>query len=115
MPMFRGASSKIIFAHLSSRSARWFVLKHPEEVAASGLGADWEAIKVNLRRMRAAGVCITRSEVDRDRVGIAAPVFDPSDTRRKSARARRYATSSTIFPRSAATASRFWRAMCRCF
>jgi DNA-binding IclR family transcriptional regulator len=78
MPMFRGASSKIIFAHLSSRSARWFVLKHPEEVAASGLGTDWEAIKVNLRRVRAAGVCITRSEVDRDRVGIAAPVFDPS-------------------------------------
>jgi predicted TIM-barrel fold metal-dependent hydrolase len=39
----------------------------------------------------------------------------PPITRRKSARARRYATSSTIFPRSAPTASRFWRAMCLCF
>jgi DNA-binding IclR family transcriptional regulator len=78
MPMFRGASSKIIFAHLSSRSARWLVLKHHEEIAASGLGSDWEAIKVNLRRMRAAGICITRAEIDHDRVGIAAPVFDPS-------------------------------------
>ncbi|MGP0090043.1 MAG: IclR family transcriptional regulator [Xanthobacteraceae bacterium] len=78
MPMFRGASSKIIFAHLSSRSARWLVLKHQVEIAASGLGSDWEAIKLTLRRMRAAGICITRAEVDRDRVGIAAPVFDPS-------------------------------------
>jgi DNA-binding IclR family transcriptional regulator len=78
MPMFRGASSKIIFAHLSSRQARWFVLKYPDQVAASGLGAGWEAIKTSLRRIRAAGICITRSEVDRDRVGIAAPVFDAS-------------------------------------
>jgi DNA-binding IclR family transcriptional regulator len=77
MPMFRGASSKIILAHLSSRSARWFALKHQDEIAAAGLGADWDEIKLNLRRMRAAGICITRSEVDRDRVGIAAPVFDP--------------------------------------
>jgi DNA-binding IclR family transcriptional regulator len=77
MPLFRGASSKIIFAHLPSRSARWFVLKHQDQIAASGLGSDWEAIKANLRRMRATGICITRSEVDRDRVGIAAPVFDP--------------------------------------
>ena len=77
MPMFRGASSKVIFANLSSRTARWFFEKYPEEIAAAGLGSDWETIKVNLRRIRRAGLHITRAEVDSGRVGIAAPVFGP--------------------------------------
>lgn len=75
MPMFRGASSKVIFANLPSRTARWFFNKYPEEIAAAGLGSDWETIKVNLRRIRRAGLHITRGEVDEGRVGIAAPVF----------------------------------------
>ena len=75
MPMFRGASSKVIFANLPSRTARWFFNKYPEEIAAAGLGSDWETIKVNLRRIRRAGLHITRGEVDPGRVGVAAPVF----------------------------------------
>ena len=80
MPMFRGASSKIIFANLPSRSARWFFSRYPEEIAAAGLGSDWETIKVNLRRIRKAGLHITYGEVDTGRVGIAAPVFGPNGT-----------------------------------
>ena len=75
MPMFRGASSKVIFANLPSRNAQWFFKKYPEEIAAAGLGSDWEAVKVHLRRIRRADVCITRGEVDHGVVGIAAPVF----------------------------------------
>ncbi len=78
MPMFRGASSKIIFAHLPARTTRWFFANHGADIAAAGLGTDWETIKTNLRRMRAAGICVTHAEVDRERVGIAAPVFDPA-------------------------------------
>ena len=77
MPMFRGASSKVIFANLPSRTARSFFDKHPNEIAAGGLGSDWETIKLNLRRIRRAGLHITRGEVDNSRVGIAAPVFGP--------------------------------------
>jgi DNA-binding IclR family transcriptional regulator len=77
MPMFRGASSKIIFANLPSRSARWFFSRFPEEIAAAGLGSDWEAVKANLRRIRKAGIHVARGEVDIDHVGIAAPIFDP--------------------------------------
>jgi len=75
MPMFRGASSKVIFANLPSRTARWFFERYPDEIAKAGLGSDWETIKVNLRRIRKAGLHITRGEVDEGRVGIAAPVF----------------------------------------
>jgi DNA-binding IclR family transcriptional regulator len=77
MPMFRGASSKVIFANLPSRTARWFFERHAEEMAAAGLGSDWETIKFNLRRIRRDGLHITRGEVDSGRVGIAAPVFVP--------------------------------------
>jgi DNA-binding IclR family transcriptional regulator len=77
MPMFRGASSKVIFANLPSRTARWFFEKYPDEIAGGGLGSDWETIKLNLRRIRRCGVHITRGEVDSGRVGIAAPVFGP--------------------------------------
>jgi len=75
MPMFRGASSKVIFANLPYRTARWFFERHREEIARAGLGSEWEAIKMNLRRIRKAGIHITRGEVDAGRVGIAAPVF----------------------------------------
>jgi DNA-binding IclR family transcriptional regulator len=78
MPMFRGASSKIIFANLPARTARWFFLNSADEIAASGLGTEWDSVKAALRRIRTAGICITRAEVDPGRVGIAAPVFDPS-------------------------------------
>lgn len=77
MPMFRGASSKVIFANLPSRTARWFFDEYHDEIAAGGLGSDWETIKLNLRRIRRAGLHITRGEVDSGRVGIAAPVFGP--------------------------------------
>jgi len=77
MPMFRGASSKVILANLPSRTARWFFARYPEEIAAAGLGGDWDTVKVNLRCIRRAGLDITRGEVDNGRVGIAAPVFGP--------------------------------------
>lgn len=77
MPMFRGASSKVIFANLPSRTVRWFFHNYPEEIAAAALGSDWETIRLNLRRIRKHGLHITRGEVDSGRVGIAAPVFGP--------------------------------------
>ena len=77
MPMFQGASSKVIFANLPSRMVRWFFEKYPREIAAAGLGSDWDTIKVTLRRIRRAGLHISQGEVDSGRVGIAAPVFGP--------------------------------------
>jgi DNA-binding IclR family transcriptional regulator len=75
MPMFRGASSKIIFANLPSRSVRWVFSRFPDEIAAAGLGSDWEAVRANLRRIRKAGLHVAWGEVDSDHVGVAAPIF----------------------------------------
>lgn len=75
MPMFRGSASKVIFANLPPRSVKWFMDKFSREIAESGLGADWPAVKKNLRQIRKAGVVVARGEVDHSRVGISAPVF----------------------------------------
>jgi DNA-binding IclR family transcriptional regulator len=77
MPMFRGAG-KVIFAHMASRTARKFFERHTADVAAAGLGENWETVKANLRKVRRAGVLIARREVDPDRVGVAAPIFGPN-------------------------------------
>jgi len=77
MPMFQGASSKVIFANLHPRSARWFFERYPAEIREAGLGSDWETVRANLRRIRKAGVHVTHGDVDSGRVGIAAPVFGP--------------------------------------
>jgi DNA-binding IclR family transcriptional regulator len=77
LPLFRGASSKVILAHLPMRTVRSFQMKHSEEMARFGLGADWEDTKLRLRQIRAAGICITQSELDIGLMGISAPLFRP--------------------------------------
>jgi len=77
MPMFRGASSKVIFANLPWRVARWFFERYQAEICEAGFGPDWETVRSNLHRMRKAGVHVTHGEVDTGLVGIAAPVFRP--------------------------------------
>ena len=49
--------------------------KRLHEIAAAGLGNNWDAFKRTLAALRRDGVCITKGEVDAGRVGIAAPIF----------------------------------------
>lgn len=76
MPLFRGATSKIILAHLPSRTLRSLYEGNRTEIAQYGLGDTWEAFRSQLAELRRAGAAVTTSDVDPGRVGIAAPVFD---------------------------------------
>ena len=49
--------------------------KRAHEIAAAGIGDNWEAFKRTLAGLRRDGVCITKGEIDVGRVGIAAPIF----------------------------------------
>ncbi len=75
MPLFRGAASKIILAHMPRRKLRRYFDQFAGEVAAAGMGDDWESFRATLRRIRAAGVCVTYGELDKGRIGISGPVF----------------------------------------
>ncbi len=76
MPLFRGATSKIVLAHLPSRMLKTLYSGQQQEIEAAGLGATWEAFKKSLAALRRAGACITRGDIDPGRVGISAPIFD---------------------------------------
>jgi len=76
MPLFAGATSKIILANFSRRELKALFAAKAKEVAKAGLGRDWDAFAAELKALRRAGICISRGEVDRGRIGIAAPIFN---------------------------------------
>lgn len=74
MSLFRGATSKAILASLPDRVLRRLYRAHASEVAAAGMGRDWKAFSGAFRQLRGAECIVTRSEVSRGRLGIAAPI-----------------------------------------
>lgn len=76
MPLFKGATSKIILAHLPLRDLRHLYGAYRGQIAAAKLGDAWEAFRNNMAVMRKAGHSITRAEVDPDCIGIAVPILD---------------------------------------
>ena len=76
MPLLEGATSKIILAHLPSRDLRRWYEGHRAEIGAAKLGDTWEAFRASMARMRKAGHAVTHAEIDRDCIGIAAPILD---------------------------------------
>jgi DNA-binding IclR family transcriptional regulator len=75
MPLFRGAASKAILAHVERRKLRRYFYEFSADIAQAELGRSWAEFKASLRRIRAANFCITRGELDAGAVGISAPVF----------------------------------------
>jgi DNA-binding IclR family transcriptional regulator len=77
MPLYRGATSKIILAHMPPRTLRALFAHHGGEIAEAGLGAGWDEFRRGLAAIRRTGVTVSHGEIDSGRVGIAAPIFDP--------------------------------------
>ncbi|MCC6888057.1 MAG: hypothetical protein IT536_05920 [Hyphomicrobiales bacterium] len=76
MPLYRGATAKIILAHLPKRTLKSLYTHHAEEIAAAGLGKNFDDFRNALATLRRAGICVTRGEIDSGRIGIGAPIFD---------------------------------------
>ncbi len=76
MPLFRGATSKVILAGMSGRDLRRLFLHRGPEIGAAGLGGDWATFRDSMAQIRKAGYLVTRAELDHDRTGIAAPILD---------------------------------------
>lgn len=75
-PLFRGASSKIILAHLPAHQLKRLYAPNRHEIATAGLGADWPDFRANLLQMRKSGHCVTAGEASAGATGIAAPIFN---------------------------------------
>ena len=75
-PLFTGAASKVILAHLPPHQLRAIFARHRATIGAAGLGADWESFRHALRAIREAGHSITQSEFMPGIIGVAAPLFN---------------------------------------
>jgi DNA-binding IclR family transcriptional regulator len=111
LPLFLGASSKIIASHLPRPTARALYADpvSRSHIHKSGFASNCEEYRNRLLDMRRAGICVARSEVDIGRVGIAGPILDrgrqivgsitlvleePSATERVTARASKLVRSA---------------------
>jgi DNA-binding IclR family transcriptional regulator len=76
MPLYRGATAKIILAHLPTRTLKSLFAHDAAEIEGAGLGKSFDEFRRALAGLRRAGICITHGEVDPGRTGIGAPIFD---------------------------------------
>lgn len=76
IPLFRGAASKIILAHLPSRTLKSLFMQNAMAIADAGLGNSWDEFRQELAALRRDGAAVARGELDSGRVGIAAPIVE---------------------------------------
>jgi len=74
MPLFKGATSKAILAHLNDRTLERIYLEHEEAIRQTTGCPGWRSFREQLEPIRAAGYAVTVSEVAPGRVGVAAPI-----------------------------------------
>ena len=75
MPLFRGATSKVILAFLPERRLTRLFLENQQEIRRAGLGRSREEFLAHLKAIRRQGFAITEAEVDPGVVGVGVPIF----------------------------------------
>lgn len=76
MALFRSATSRVILANLSPRQLRRLHDDHAGTSELQRLGANWKVFSKAMLQIRKQGYCISVGELDPDKTGIAAPIFD---------------------------------------
>ncbi len=74
MPMFLGATSKVILAHLPDRTLKGVYLANENTIRKVLRTTSWGEFRSQLRDIRRAGFALTNSEVAKGRIGLAAPI-----------------------------------------
>ncbi|HEU5019462.1 MAG TPA: IclR family transcriptional regulator C-terminal domain-containing protein [Pseudolabrys sp.] len=78
MPMFIGATSKIILAHLPDRVLKSTYLSNEQVIRRVLKVQNWQQFREQLKAIRRAGIALTDSEVAKGRIGVAAPIVRES-------------------------------------
>ncbi len=74
MPLFFGATSKVILAQLPERLLRKVYLANEKTIRRVLRTRDWGEFRAQLKDIRRAGFALTESEVAKGRTGLAAPI-----------------------------------------
>jgi DNA-binding IclR family transcriptional regulator len=75
MPLYSGATSKVILAHLDPATLRDLVRQDAAALRNAGLPASFAGLSKALESIRKQKVCHTAGEVDRDVMGWATPLW----------------------------------------
>lgn len=75
MPLFRGATSKVILAWLPERRLTRLYADHAEEIRRAKLGRTREEFLSALKGIRRQGCVRTHAEVDAGVIGVGVPLF----------------------------------------
>lgn len=76
MPLYRGATSKILLAHVPVGRLQQLIDADEAALAQAGLPRTLPGLQQVLAPLRAQGHAVTRAEVDREAVGLAVPLLD---------------------------------------
>lgn len=76
MPLYRGATSKILLAHVPVEHLQHLVDADQDALAGAGLPGTLSGLQRALAPLRTQGHAVTRSEVDPGAVGFAVPLLD---------------------------------------
>ena len=79
-PLFQGAVSKIILAHLPHHRLKAIYARQSEEIARAGLGDTWKDFRATLGQIKRDGHLLTLGEFNPGVYGVAAPVLNEQRT-----------------------------------
>jgi DNA-binding IclR family transcriptional regulator len=75
-PLYKGAMSKVILAHLPSHRLRSIYARNQTTVSESRMGNSWDGFRDYLGKVRRDGYLMTFGEFNPGVYGVAAPVFN---------------------------------------
>jgi DNA-binding IclR family transcriptional regulator len=79
-PLFQGAVSKVILAHLPHYRLKAIYSRQGKEVENAGLGSTWSAFRASLGQIKRDGYLLTMGEFNPGVYGVAAPVLNHQRT-----------------------------------
>lgn len=79
-PLFQGAISKIILAHLPHHRLKAIYARQQSEIENSGLGGTWSDFRTTLGKMKKDGYALTMGEFNPGVYGVAAPILTDQKT-----------------------------------
>jgi len=78
MPLYRGATSKVILAFMPPRALDALVERDRADITRAGLRPDGVALRQALEPVREKRLCVTDGEIDQGVCGAAVPLFERS-------------------------------------
>jgi len=76
MALLRSSTALVVLANLQPRQLRRLYDEHAEQDDMQRLGANWKDFSRAMLEIRRKGYCLTSGDLDPNKAGISAPIFD---------------------------------------